>query len=331
MKTYFNDFWGLQSPHVFLRYSTPAKLLNLCRSVLQLKLRRWNVTAHPFKLVVDITNACNLRCPHCPTGKQVKGRPKGFMELARFNQILDQLGDYVYLIDLFNWGESFLNRDIFKMISMAEQRKVCTRIHTSLNIRLSEEKLEDLLHSKLTYLSVSLDGADQETYAHYRKGGDLALALDHARRIIERRKQTGRRKPHLTWQFLVFPHNRHQVEDARQLSEEIGFDRFVTMPGITSREMQDAESDPPGGVCDWLWTTATFHWDGRIGPCCRQFMARDDFGVLGDGDFMLVWNSEKFQYARSLFSKRPLIRQNILCNHCYKVFGVNQPLITLRR
>ena len=80
---------------------------------------------------------------------------------------------------------------------------------------------------------------------------DLALALNNARRIIERKKQMGRRKPYLTWQFLVFPHNGHQVEDARQSSKEIGFDHFVTLPGITSREVQDAESDPPGGGC-WM-------------------------------------------------------------------------------
>jgi len=156
----------------------------------------------------------------------------------------------------------------------------------------------------------------------YRKGGSLDLALATARRIIERRKAAGRRKPYLTWQFLVFPHNAHQVDEARRLSEEIGFDRFETRTGIMDRSMRG--QDLWVGRCDWLWTTATLHWNNRIGPCCLQFMARDDFGELGDNDFMSVWNNEKFQYARSLFSRKRQARQNIICEHCYKVRGLSQ-------
>jgi len=192
---------------------------------------------------------------------------------------------------------------------------------------LTDEKLEELLHSGLTYMSVSLDGADQETYAEYRTGGNLALALDNAGRLIRLRKRAGGRTPYLTWQFLVFPHNEHQVGEARKLSEEIGFDRFTTMRGITGRNMQDVVDsgdtdvmkDLRGGICDWLWTTATVHWNDKLGPCCLQFMERDDFGSLGDGDFMAVWNNAEFQYARSLFSKQPRAYQSIICNHCYKV------------
>lgn len=327
MNGLFMDLIEHQGSYALLKYSRPVKLLNLARSMVQRKLRRSKVNAYPYKMIVDVTNACNLRCPHCPTGKQVKGRPRGFMDLESYGKILDQLGDYIYIIDLFNWGEPFLNKHLFQMITMAEQKKICTSIHTNLNVQLSDAKLTELLESRLTYLSVSLDGADQETYARYRKGGSLDRALANARRIIELKRKTGRRKPSLSWQFLVFPHNVHQVEDARKLSEEIGFDRFVTMKGIIDRNMRDmvdsgdreVMKDPRGGTCDWLWTTATFHWDSRVGPCCLQFMSRDDVGESGDDDFMSVWNNDKFQYARSLFSKKPRVFQNIMCNHCYKV------------
>ncbi len=317
MKTFPGSRLAHQGQHALLNYSTPRKLRNLARSLVERKLRRSRVTAWPYRLIVDVTNSCNLRCSHCPTGKQVKGRPRGFMDLARFGRILDELGDFAYIIDLFNWGESLLHKDIVQMISMAEQRKVCTSIHTNLNVRLSDVKLEGLLQSGLTYLSVSLDGADQETYGQYRKGGSLDTALDNAARLISFRKRLGRRKPFLTWQYLIFPHNAHQVERAHGLSQDIGFDRFVTMPGITDRNRP--VDDRRGGICDWLWTTATFHWDGGIGPCCLQFMDRDDFGVFGDDDFMSVWNNEKFQDARSLFSGNPRSRQKIMCNQCYKV------------
>ncbi len=314
LKTHVGGLIGHQLLHTLVNYGTPARLLNLSRSLAERTVRRTRVSAWPYRLVVDVTNACNLRCPHCPTGKQVQGRPKGFIDEQRFEQILDQLGGQALIIDLFNWGEPLLHRDLFRMIAMAEQRRICTRVHTNLNFPLSDEQLGQLIDSGLTYLSASLDGADQETYETYRRSGSLETALETAGRILRLRKERGRRKPYLTWQFLVFPHNRHQVETARTLAAEIGFDRFETRQGITGREQESGS-----GICDWLWTTAAIHWDGKVGPCCRQFMARDDFGEIGDGDFMSVWNNEKFRYARSLFSRRPLSHQQIICNHCQRV------------
>lgn len=322
LKTRIDDLIRHQGRYALFHYSRPAKVLNLIRSFIQLKLRRPKVSSYPYKMIVDVTNLCNLKCPHCPTGKQVAGRPKGSMGLESFGRILHELGNYIYIIDLFNWGEPFLNKHLFQMISMAEQKKICTSIHTNLNVRMGDKMLAALLESDLSFLVASLDGADQETYALYRKGGSLDRALDNARRIIERRKATGRRKPYLTWQFLVFPHNAHQVDEARRLSGEIGFDRFVIMKGIMDRSMRSENLRV--GRCDWLWTTAALHWNNRIGPCCLQFMARDDFGEFGDDDFMSVWNNEKFQYARSLFSGKRQTWQNIMCEHCYKVRGLRE-------
>jgi radical SAM protein with 4Fe4S-binding SPASM domain len=71
-----------------------------------------------------------------------------------------------------------------------------------------------------------------------------------------------------------------------------------------------------------LWTTANFHWDGSIGPCCLQFKQEDDFGSINESSFKSVWNNEKFVYARSLFAhKRKNIanKQDVICNRCYKV------------
>jgi len=61
-----------------------------------------------YMYYIDIVGTCNLRCPSCPVGNYLPHdfmdlqRPKGFMKLALFEQILDKIkrenSDYKYIL-----------------------------------------------------------------------------------------------------------------------------------------------------------------------------------------------------------------------------------------
>src|SRR5262245_62921425 len=76
----------LQSPHRL------PKLQNLAR-VQWAKLRRDPTAGRGLPLIVSVepTNACNMRCPMCPTGLGALQRPKGRMDVQGFARLLDQL------------------------------------------------------------------------------------------------------------------------------------------------------------------------------------------------------------------------------------------------
>ena len=57
-----------------MAHSTPRRLLNLLLVELEYRLRRTRLFGHPYVLVADPTNVCNLRCPLCPTGLGTLGR-----------------------------------------------------------------------------------------------------------------------------------------------------------------------------------------------------------------------------------------------------------------
>ncbi len=322
---------GNQANHSFLKYNSAAKLINLSLASCQKILRCSRLYSYPYKMIVDTTNVCNLNCPHCPTGKGVLGRKKGLMTFDSFKSIIDEIGKFIYTLDLFNWGEPLLNSEIYKMISYAESNNICTNIHSNFNIKLNTDIAENIIRSGLSYLTVSLDGADQETYSIYRKKGDFSKVLENSKRLISVKKKLNTQKPHMTWQFLVFPHNKHQIRPAAQLANELGFDSFRVLAGVASDRLADITRDKVDETskmkdierakCDWLWTTATFHWDESIGPCCLQFKQEDDFGAIAHTPFKSVWNNDKFVYARSLFAhrKRTEYDDSVICSNCFKV------------
>jgi len=320
-----------QAFYAFLNYNSATKFLNLLLAECQKTLRSPYLYSSPYKLIVDTNNVCDLKCIHCPTGKGAFGRPKGFMTFDSYRKIIDEIGKHIYIVDLFNWGEPLLNKEIYEMINYAESNNICTNIHSNLNAELDTDSAVRLIQSGLSYMSVSLDGADQEIYSIYRRKGDFEKALGNARLLIKTKKRLGKQKPYITWQFLVFPHNRHQVDLARQLAHELGFDSFRVLAGVTSDRLANITQDKADGIskmkdiaktqCDWLWTTATFHWDGGIGPCCLQFKKADDFGSMPHTGFKGVWNNDKYKYARSLFARKRTVVYDghVICSNCFKV------------
>src|SRR5207244_12564762 len=60
------------SPHLALRallhHSTPRKLFNLALSQVEKRTKPLRARSRPYQVSIDLSNACSLRCPYCPTG-----------------------------------------------------------------------------------------------------------------------------------------------------------------------------------------------------------------------------------------------------------------------
>ena len=78
---------------------------------------------YPTKISIETGNICNLRCPLCPTNSDDnKNVEKGLLSLENFKVIFDKISPFVKTIDLFNWGEPFLNKDIGEIIKYAKMK-----------------------------------------------------------------------------------------------------------------------------------------------------------------------------------------------------------------
>ena len=197
----------------------------------------------PYWLTIDPTNFCQLHCPFCPTGANRGVRDKSEMPLEHFKRLMERLGPTLVHMDMINWGESLLHKQLPDMIACAKAHGVFVKLDANLN-DMPPGTPERLVLSGLDVLSVSIDGLTQETYGKYRVGGSLEKVLANLRALIAKRGELRRSTPWIRWQFLVFKHNEHEAESVAEFARGLGVDHADVTPASLPNE--------PGYLWEWL-------------------------------------------------------------------------------
>jgi MoaA/NifB/PqqE/SkfB family radical SAM enzyme len=303
-------------PHLmaFFRYNTLLKAVNLTRVMLEMKLGRVRVKGKPFIMFLEVNNICNLHCPFCLTGKGTTlDRPKRNMSLEEMKKSIEAVTDYLYFIQLYNWGEPLLNKDLFEFIQYAHQRRIFTMVSSNMNF-IRPGLAEQIVDSGLDYFISAIDGFSPESYVKYRRGGDFEKAIRNMEDVLAKRKRKGMDHPFVEWQYVVFRHNQHELEAARTFADRIGVDYFHPIAGyiedpewITDLPDFQAELGLPASVakCVRPWTHLNIRADGGVAVCCYEFFKKDDFGNIFEKPFARIWNNEMFISSRKLLSRGP--------------------------
>ena len=293
-------------------YLTSAKLLNVIRCELEKWRRVVRPRTFPYVAVIDIANICNLRCPYCPTGARRKsGRAERMINPLLVKRMLDELDKYLISVNLYNWGEPLLHPQIAEMVRMIHNRRIFTKISTNLNT-YNREVLVELCEAGLDYLMVSFSGASQEVYEQYHSRGNLDVVLENIRYLTAYKKRNNLRRPIVEFKYLVFRHNRQEMEAARNMAAGLGVDLFRWHEGGGPEEaIIDASSSAINSLshkfCHQLWHTVVLNSDGGITPCCYMFFKRDDFGDYAQDQVMQVRNNPLFVTARKLFNASEVV------------------------
>ena len=199
----------LLTSFIFNKHVTLKKLINLGLIFIQHQfIKNSKVKGYPVRLVIEPTNICNLSCPLCPAGLDNKAHERGMMKLEEFKKIIDEVGDYLYEIDLYNFGESLLNPEVYDMIKYASDHNIKTNLSTNLNV----VNVEKLVNSGLSKLIVSADGASHQTYKQYRVYGNYNRVMKNMEAVIAKKEELRKKYPKIVWQFIVMKHNEHEIQ-----------------------------------------------------------------------------------------------------------------------
>ncbi len=304
----------------------PKAYLNVLALKVNMRLKRQVVRNYPVVAFIEPNLFCNLHCPACPTGLNLKLRPTVSIDEGLFRAAIDEMGDYLFQLSMYNWGEPLLHKQTPEMIGYAKKKNIKVVMSTNLSLKLTDDYLERLILSGLDVLMVSLDGTTAETYSKYRRNGNFDLVRENIRRIQAIKRQLGKQTPKVVWQFLVFRHNEHQIAQAEAEYKEWGADEISVGPAIMPLEQYNDGFEPStipeynmyhpenvvqleskrqmgsGRTCSWLYGAFVLNPNGKVSPCCAVPSEQHDFGNFRAGDkFFDVWNNEKFRRARHLF------------------------------
>ena len=320
------------------RCATPRRLRNaaaLWASYQRAKRTKApRIGALPFSVSFEPTTACNLRCPECPSGLRSFTRPTGNLKQDLFTRVIDELAPDLWALTFYFQGEPFINPGFLDMVRYAHGKGLYTATSTNAHF-LDDGKAEATVRSGLSRLIISLDGTTQETYAQYRREGELDKVIAGTRNIIAWKRRLKSRTPHVVFQFLVVKPNEHQIPEARKLAHELGVDELW----LKTAQIYAPKDDHPliplqdkyaryrrnaSGVwevknklednCWKMWHSCVITWDGRVVPCCFDKDAHHVLGDLRAQSFRELWQSDAYNdFRRSLLHSRSSIE---MCRNC---------------
>lgn len=283
----------------------------------------------PVELMIEPVNACNLKCPTCPTGSGKLNRPPRAMTLPEFRKIIDEVRGRVCRIFLWNFGEPFLNPDLLGMVSCAAAAGIDVRLSTNGGFLRTPEFCRAVVQSGLEHMIVSLDGADQATHCRFRRGSDFSAVTEGVRNLVAARAALRSAFPLIELQFLVMRHNEGQRGRMRRLADELGVDTYseksvgvdICDPSqeALARELVPSDlslsiySSSPGGRlvlkgaprknCPRLYSTAVINSDGSVVPCCYDLYSSHVMGNVFERPLAEIWAGEKYRRLRRLAAR----------------------------
>ena len=317
---------------------------NYLRAKYEMYTRAVDVQSYPYFIGIDPSDICQLRCTTCPTGIDNERKKQHITSFTPFRSkrallapdlfdcLMDELGESLFWINFYNYGEPLLNKHLTAFIRKARDRDIYTDIHTNLSLPLSDERIDEVMSCGLDALSASVDGFSQETYQRHRVGGNLSLVKSNLERLAAARNRLGS-KTDITYAFLVFSFNEHELPATRAYCQNLGInfdprEAFIDDPSWlpSYRRNEKPHSPPPGGLirddinnsywplpnvadrahpsCAWHYGYSIVTAGGPVAPCCPVARDKDDLGTVipGEVSFGDIWTGDLMRKSRADFA-----------------------------
>lgn len=180
----------------------------------------------PQRLHLELTDKCNAKCPMCKRnhadGLEDDTKFVSNVELTaelireRFSSLDFKIVNYCGSL-----GDPLAARDAYDIFEFFANKNIPQTIHTNGSLKSVDwwKRLASFPNITVTF---GIDGADQTTHEFYRRNTNLKKILENARAFNDAGGKS-------IWQFIIFKHNEHQIEDAREMSVDYGFREFETL------------------------------------------------------------------------------------------------------
>lgn len=300
----------------------------------------------PKYIRVDASTVCQLKCPSCYMRNDKEGVKNGcgtgHLKFENFKKLVDE--NNFEQIELSNSGEAFLNPELVKILEYAYSHGIKPSFTNGVNLNyLTDEQAEALVKSQTDTVTVSIDGASQESYEKYRVGGSYKKVLENVKKILYYKKLYKSEFPYVNWKFIVFGYNEHEILKVKEEAEKLGVDKLIfdtnwdnnfspiknadfvkketgidaldinTSPVVQLQEYLDGKIE--WYFCHDLWYPQ-INWDGQVLGCCANYKSNFGGNVFKDG-LINALNNPKMIYAKNMVTNNAPPIEGIPCTNCW--------------
>lgn len=132
-------------------------------------------------IFIYLTNACNMRCPHCYMYADLKKENELILDeiISILTEFKKQGGNKV----TFSGGEVTMRKDFAEIINKTFE--LGYKIEVLTNGTLWASEMIDLLSKKISEIQISIDGYCEEENAHVRGKGNFQKSLDTVDKFVK--------------------------------------------------------------------------------------------------------------------------------------------------
>ncbi|UCH14850.1 MAG: SPASM domain-containing protein [Bacteroidales bacterium] len=289
---------------------------------------------YPSRISIEPTTFCNLTCPECPSGQRTLTRPAGNMQYALYTKIIHESSSFLAYLNLYFQGEPFLHPEIFKMITLAGQKRIYTAVSTNGHF-LDAQNSKQIIDSGLDRLIICMDGINQKEYEIYRKNGNFNKIIEGIKTLVRYKNELKSRKPFLTVQALIMQHNQSKIKEMKRYFLDLGVNQVLfksiqinefskgspLIPTISKYSRYKSvekgkyiNKNPLANKCWRMWSSAVITQDGIVIPCCFDKNASYKLGNINDSGLKDIWKSNSYdKFRKSVLTCRKDID---ICRNC---------------
>ncbi len=307
--------------------------------------------SYPRRLVLEMTNACNIKCIMC--GRNAADFKPTFFDIE-WLKYFESITDKIEEVTLLGWGEPTLHPEFSKFLRWAHERGLRKFFCTN-GTKLDRLK-EDIFQYQVELVTVSLDGAYSATNNRIRAGADFETITNSIKEIVKEKNRRGTPYPYMSIVMTMMKSNYHEFLDFVRLAHDLGLEEakgvYLTvfedrmMPecmegmresvkavfekaAVVGEELgvnvklpylqgEDIAGKNAHKECYVGWRDFFLGSDGYVRGCMST--SEKLFPVSQYDTFEEMWNSKEYQNFRKTVNTENM---SIPCRNCYQASFAN--------
>ncbi|MBN2382695.1 radical SAM protein [bacterium] len=170
----------------------------------------------PTNIFIETTNRCNLKCIMC--SRSHFDHVLGSMDMTTFLK-LKPLFARAKMVHMHGCGEPLFNKHFLEMVRTVKNEGSQVNFNSNFTL-LNQEMARELIDLQVDSITVSLDGATEETYAAIRRGAHLDQVIHNIQLMNEEKKKQRSTKPHMGVEFVAMKRNIHELSAVIRLIKQ---------------------------------------------------------------------------------------------------------------